>query len=255
MALTPGTVTVGTITESSVQLSSTAFSGGTGPYTYQWHRSTTSGFSPSVGNAIAGATSLAFVDTGLIPGTQYYYKLVGTDSATSPDEGVSTQASALTLAPTQNPNQFAQAPYIGMVDQAFNFNTHPVMVDSTQSVALTAGQAVKAVDSAGGVPKVVAASADTDAIIGFVNYNFKNPAFAAMTPVEISMDGNVIWLYATGAIARFGKVVLDVTTKGGVKAATGSTGDRLVGIAYDKSIGAGQLIRVYVQCLGSALDS
>lgn len=57
--------------------------GGTSPYTYQWHRSTSSGFTPSGGTVVSGATSLTLNDTGLTRGTTYYYKCVQTDSAAS----------------------------------------------------------------------------------------------------------------------------------------------------------------------------
>lgn len=59
-------------------VTSSAASGGTSPYTYQWQRSTTSG---SGFSDVSGATSLTLNDTGLTRGTTYYYRLVSTDSA------------------------------------------------------------------------------------------------------------------------------------------------------------------------------
>ena len=67
----------------TANLASTAASGGTGPYTYQWHRSTVSGFTPGGGDALAGQTALTLADTGLTAGTTYYYVLVATDTGTS----------------------------------------------------------------------------------------------------------------------------------------------------------------------------
>lgn len=67
-------------TSTTVSLSATDAAGGVDPYTYQWHRSTSSGFTPSGGNAISGATSLTLLDTGLSDATTYYYKLAYTDN-------------------------------------------------------------------------------------------------------------------------------------------------------------------------------
>ncbi len=57
-----------------------AATGGTAPYTYQWYRSITNGFTPGGGNIVSGATSLTLNDTGLTSGTTYYYKMQSTDS-------------------------------------------------------------------------------------------------------------------------------------------------------------------------------
>jgi hypothetical protein len=66
---TIATVTVGNAT------------GGTPPYSYQWYRSTTSGFTPGSGNIVAGATNQTLNDTGLTNGTEYFYVNIVTDSA------------------------------------------------------------------------------------------------------------------------------------------------------------------------------
>jgi lysophospholipase L1-like esterase len=100
-SITPGTITeVGTSTTSS-SLSVTAGSGGTSPYTNQWHRSTTTGFTPGSGTAISGATSLTLNDTGLTPNTTYYYKVVQTDAASL--SGTTTQE------PVTTPNYVSNA--------------------------------------------------------------------------------------------------------------------------------------------------
>lgn len=56
---------------------------GVSPYTYQWYRSTTSGFTPGAGNIVTGATSLTLADSGLTNGTTYYYVNVVTDSTSA----------------------------------------------------------------------------------------------------------------------------------------------------------------------------
>jgi hypothetical protein len=77
-ALSPG-IASASAGDGLVVLSATDASGGAPPYSYQWHRSTTSPFTPDAGNAIAGFTSLDETDTGLANGTTYHYRLVVTD--------------------------------------------------------------------------------------------------------------------------------------------------------------------------------
>jgi hypothetical protein len=139
-------------------------------------------------------------------------------------------------------NQFVQAPVLGMTDMKFNFNTMSVQVDSSETGEIVAGQAVVVVDNAGGVPKVVAASANDDKVWGFVNYDIKSQKFVASNAMEVSTEGNVLFLLSTGAIGRGAQVTLDVSVAGGVAAAV--TGDRLVGYALDKASASGALIRV-----------
>lgn len=254
MTVTAGALSQVSVGSTTASLLSAAATAGTGPYTYQWYRSTTSGFTPGGGNIISGATSLTLDDTGLIPNTVYYYKVVATDTGDSNATSTSSQLAVTTAAPSQAQNQFGQSAYLGMIDQRFPYNTVSVQIDSTQSDALYAGAPLKVVDSAGGVPKVVACDASTDQCIGFLNYNQKNITYAAGEAAEMSMKGNVMFLYATGAISRFAQVVLDVDNNG-VAAATGSTGSRIVGFAFDKATAAGQLIRVFIEAPSYTLDS
>lgn len=78
-ALTAGTATANPGDE-SVTLTATPATGGTPPYTYQWHRSTTDGFTPAAGNALAGFTSLTEVDDDVANETTYFYRLVASDA-------------------------------------------------------------------------------------------------------------------------------------------------------------------------------
>lgn len=80
-ALNIGTLTQGTISLGSINISALASSGGTSPYTYQWYRSNTSGFTPSSSNLLTGQTNLNLADTTAIADTLYFYKLITTDSA------------------------------------------------------------------------------------------------------------------------------------------------------------------------------
>lgn len=90
--LTSGSAT-GSLYKTKARITGTAATGGTGPYTYQWYRSTTSGQNGSV---VAGATSLTLADTGLTPATSYWYTLKSTDSAAA--FVYSNQATGTTLA-------------------------------------------------------------------------------------------------------------------------------------------------------------
>lgn len=245
MATTAGALSQLSVGSNTASLQSAVATGGTAPYTYQWYRSTTTGFSPGVGNIISGATALTLNDSGLIPNTIYYYKVIATDSGAV--AGTSSQLAVTTTASSQSPNSFTQSPTLGMVDQEYNYNTHSVIIDSSQATALYAGSAVKIVDSAGGVPKVVGCSADSDNVFGFINYDIKNVAFLATNAAEISCEGNVMYLYAAGAIARGAQVELDVVSPGSVVEATASSGANIVGWAYDKAPAAGSLIRVFLK--------
>lgn len=255
MAVTAGALSLVSKSASQVKAVSAAASGGTGPYTYQWYRSTTSGFTPGGGNILSGKTSLDLTDDTVIGGTTYYYKVVATDTGDSNVTDESAQLAVSTDINAQNPNQFAQRSVLGMLDLRFNPNTVAVQIDSSEAGVLYAGQAVKMVDSAGGVPKVVACTADSDQVLGFLNYNIKNVGYSAGDAAEISMNGNCQFLRATAAIARGARVVVNVLTIGGVTAVSGSGGERIVGWAYDKASNPGDLIRVMIETPSFAVDA
>jgi hypothetical protein len=253
MAVTAGALSLISKTSTQAVLNSAAATAGTGPYTYQWYRSTASGFTPGGGNIIDGATDLDLTDTGLIPGTQYYYKVIATDTGAGDATDTSAELAVATDNATQSQNAFAQSNQVGALDLRFNGNTVAVQIDATETAELVPGQAVKMYDSTGGVPKVVACSADDDEVLGFINYNQKDVSYGAGDACEISMKGNVMWLYATAAIARGAQVVVDLTTKGGV-APLSAGGSRIVGWAIDKAA-IGTLIRVMIETPSFTLDS
>lgn len=247
MSVTAGALSQVSVGPTTASLLSAVATAGTGPYTYQWYRSTTTGFTPGVGNIIAGATALALMDTGLIPNTAYFYKVVATDTGASNATSTSSQLAVTTAAPVLNPNQFAQSTTVGVIDLRFDYDTVAVQIDVSQATPMYAGQAVKIVDSADGIPKVIACAANTDDCFGFINFDIKNVTFVAGDNAEISQSGNVIYLYATNAIARGARVQLAVATVGGVAALVGSSGADVIGWAYDKAASAGTLIRVKLQ--------
>lgn len=241
MVLAVGPITQVGVQGNAAQLQSAAASGGTGPYTYQWYRSQQNGFSPGVGSILAGKTALTLSDSGLIPNTVYYYVIRVTDTGDSNVTEDSAQFTLTTDAMTQSQNQFAQTPVKGMVDLPYNTNTKVAQIHSTESGTLYPGDFVKIVDEAGGVPKVVKCSAVDDECWGVINYNIKSPSFIANSVCEISQKGNVVWLYATAAIARGAQVAMGALFNG---VAPLSTGQNIIGIAYDKASAAGELIRV-----------
>lgn len=249
MSLTAGTLSQVSVAANSVSVASTAATGGTGPYTEAWYISTTTGFSPGGGNIVAGASGLAAVITGLIPLTAYFVKVVYTDTGNSNATVTSSQLAVATTVSVLGPNQFAPTPYIGMLDQRFNYNTTPVQIDVSQATPLFSGSAVKVVSGSGpGVPKVIGCAANSDEVFGFINWPLKDVSFAAGAACEISQAGNVIFLYATTAISTGQQVTLDLTTQGGVGAAVGSSGANLVGYSMGQATAPGQLVRIKVSC-------
>lgn len=257
MPLTAGTLSVVSRQDTKASLLATAATDGTTPYSYQWYRSTATGFSPGVGNAVSGATSLTLNDTGLTPGTIYYYKVVVIDSAGTPASASYAQVSLTTLQQTLSQNAFTEGPYLGMVDQRFNYNTLTVQFDPAGTGTLVAGQAVKWSTTAGGVPMVVPSLAVADVVAGFVNYNMKNPEYVPGDFLEISQAGNVIYLWAAAAINRGQQVSnLPAAVAGGCNGGVSpvSTGLPIVGFALDtKAIG--NLVRIEMRTPSNTLAS
>lgn len=242
MSFAAGALSKVLVGQSTAQLSSAVATGGTGPYTYQWYRSTTTGFTPGAGNLISGATSLALSDSGLIPGTTYYYKVIATDTGNSNVTATSSQLTVGTEAGLSQ-NQFAQSPIVGVVDMKVGpTNVIAAQVDSSVVSSILPGQGVKIVAStAGGIPKVAPVSANNDPAIGFAAFNVKDLQYVAGQNLEVALWGTVIWCWATAAIVQFAQVCLDVTYVGGVQP-TGGTATAM-GWAFDGCAAAG-LIRV-----------
>jgi hypothetical protein len=244
MSLTAGALSQVSVGATTASLSSAVATMGTAPYTYQWYRSTTTGFSPGGGNIITGATSLTLNDSGLVPNTIYFYKVVATDSASPAATSTSSQLAVTTTATTLSQNVFAQSPVVGMLDMNFNYDTISCQIDSSVNATLLyQGQAVKIVaNTKGGVPRVAPCTGISDNVLGFINFDIKSVSFAANAMVEVSSAGNVMFLYATGAITQGAQVCLDYLSTGGVQA-TGNSAT-VVGFALDGASAAGQLIRV-----------
>lgn len=242
MSLTAGVLSKVLIGQTTASLSTTAASGGTGPYTQQWYRSTTTGFTPGAGNLISGATGLTLADSGLIANTTYYYLVVFTDVGASTT--INSSQLTVLMEPALLQNQFAQSPVIGQVDMKVGTtNLIACQVDaSLGSGVIIPGQSVKVVaNTVGGTPKVVPCTSKSDPAIGVAVFSIKDVQFVAGQSLEVALTGSVVWQMATGAVTQFQDVCIDPTYVGGVQA-TGNTATRL-GWAFDGAASA-QPIRV-----------
>lgn len=114
---------------------------------------------------------------------------------------------------------------------------------------LVPGQAVKMVNSPGGVPKVVECTTDADAVYGFIVYDVKSSKFLRGDRCEIlPMRNGVMYMEANGVIARDAEVAILIA---GQKVITATATDRVVGRALDAATAAGQFIRVTVDLPGA----
>jgi hypothetical protein len=247
MSLSVGPIVKVSGTATTNVLSGSA-SGGTAPYAYIWYRSTISGFTPGAGNTIAGQVTSTLNDSGLTPGTVYYYEYTVNDAASATLN--SSQAAEPTSAATLDPNQFGMVEMPGVLDLRYNYNTISVQFDPASTGTLSPGQAVVCTTTPGGVPKVAPSTLASDIVWGFVNYNNKNATFGPGDYLEVSQSGNVIYLYAALAINR-GQRVTSLTAGvvggcvAGVIPAITSGGIPIVGEAMDTA-SIGQLLRIKV---------
>ena len=147
---------------------------------------------------------------------------------------------------TVTPNQFAMQAIQGQVDlKGFGSNVISCAVSLAEAGTLVAGTSVQLEDTAGGLPKVLKRSADTDPLFGFVVYNLKDSEFEAGDRVEVAIVNSVQYMTASAAIARGASVETVVASD---KVATQATsGAPVAGFALDKAAADGDLIRVYIQ--------
>ena len=101
----PGQITgLSTTVISDTQINLTWTASGAGDLNhYDVHRSTTTGFTPAVGNRIAQPTTNSYNNTGLTASTTYYYKVAAVDNASNIGT-YSTQATGTTQATGVNPS-------------------------------------------------------------------------------------------------------------------------------------------------------
>lgn len=247
MATTAGALTAVKIGANYVQLSSAAATGGTAPYTYQWYKSFTTGFSAGAGTLIPGATSLTLTDAQLLPATNFYYLVVATDTGAGNATSTSSQLTVLTVA--GNPvemNQLVQTPVIGQVDQPSNPNTVSVVMDSSYGTSQALpGTPVKQIAPTGvtagmglnTLPHVVPCTADTDTVLGFIQYSIRDQYFTGGSPMEISKTGNVQWQVAGANGTAGDSMQLDVQNNyASLITAVGSSAKTICGQAIDTPV-------------------
>ncbi len=106
-------------------------------------------------------------------------------------------------------------------------------------------------NSAGGVPKVVAVAADSDIVFGYIYFDIKDASFVAGSRVEIAQSNNVIYLYANAAIARgvrVKSVQIAAALPGAIATAVAASGAQVIGTSLDEAVNVGDLIRVKLMC-------
>ncbi len=140
---------------------------------------------------------------------------------------------------TQLVNQFELGKEKGQLDMKFGQN----VIQVRANVALTAGQAVKIVDVAGGIPNVDAAG-DTDEVFGFVTYDLKKNTVASGEVCAIALKESVMYMTAGAAFAPMTELMHVLATLK-VITATGVT-KCISGWALDKASADGDVVRVYI---------
>ena len=258
MALAVGPISDVNITPNSFQGSCAAATGGTGPYTYQWYKSFTSGFTPGSAYLIPGATALTITDVSLLPATDYYYVVQVTDLGNGSATALSAQHTVLTTAGSaQDINQFQQTPLLGQVTSSLNPGTRSAVVDGSYSTSSSflPGTALKLVNANGftaglglnTLPHVVpCTSATADTVFGFAQYSMKDQSFVTSSPLEVAQTSNTIYLMCTASGNLPSRAQLDLSVVGGVAPAVGSSGAVIVGDFIDQPV-IGQLARVALQ--------
>ena len=68
------------------------------------------------------------------------------------------------------------------------------VVDAAETTQIVAGQAVKLATTGGGTPKVLAVTAATDKVFGFVVRNLKDISRGAGETLEIALAGSVMYM-------------------------------------------------------------
>lgn len=140
-------------------------------------------------------------------------------------------------------NSFTIDPVKGQLDLDPNFGTYSCQVSTNEAGTVTPAEAVVLEDAAGEQIPVLAATATTDAIFGFVTQNFKVNEYTALDQIKIAGDGTIMHMEAAAAVARGAELEYVVSGKKVQTQATGTT----IGIALDKAAADGDLIRVLIK--------
>jgi hypothetical protein len=151
------------------------------------------------------------------------------------------------MATYQNSNQFLQTPVLGQVSEVVNPSIISVKINpSSAATKIQAGQAVKIIDgTANEILADVVASATADKVFGVIVYNPKKNTYVKGDTVEIAMEGSVLFMETSAAVARGATVATDWT--GPTVAVDAVASHQQTGLALDKATAANQLIRVLVK--------
>jgi Uncharacterized conserved protein (DUF2190) len=144
-----------------------------------------------------------------------------------------------------NQNQFKIQPIRGERDMAFNGDVISAQISVSDPNTSVPGHPLTMEDSSGGVPKFIQTTAANGQIFGFALYNIKDVNYAPGARVEVAMAGSVMYMTANAAIARGAKLEVVISTTD-PRVITNAGTNKVVGIALDKALAAGDLIRVYV---------
>jgi len=96
-SVTAGTLSISSLSNTIISVTTTAATGGTSPYTYALYRSNVSNFTPSVGNRLSSAAGFPYNDNTAPPGINYY-RVIATDAGSQTSTSNQITAS-LVLAP------------------------------------------------------------------------------------------------------------------------------------------------------------
>lgn len=145
-------------------------------------------------------------------------------------------------------NQFALSQVQGALDLQIHSSVISCTVDAAETTQLVAGQAVKRASTAGGTPKVLACTAATDNVFGFVVRNLKDISRGAGEALEIAKAGSYMYMTAGASIAAEDYVEIVFATNKVIKSAGVNP---IVGKALDVASADGDLIRVQILESGS----
>lgn len=143
----------------------------------------------------------------------------------------------------QTMNQLTQTAVKGQVDLHHGGNAISVVSDISQVADMVPGQAVSLVDGTSKIMSVAAVANSTTKCHGVILRNLQKSSFSTHDSFEIGINGAVVFMEASAAIARGAKVAYVAT---GEKVAAAIATNVVLGIALDKAAADGDLIRVMI---------
>lgn len=156
---------------------------------------------------------------------------------------------------TQNQNQFVQTALLGQVTMAPNPSILPAKIYiSSVATKLQAGQGVALVNQAGAEITVDQATDTTTECFGVIIYNPRKNTYSAGDTIEVALNGSVVYMETSAAIARGAKVMLDPSGPT-VSTLTGLPTNAMLGICLDKPTASGQLARILLRAADPNLSA